>query len=293
MSQSKPGAGGQRKTVEEQPSDSGDVEYLGNAIHSLLVEAQGNDKREARWGLRYPFFRNVSIRTAAGTSYSAFSRDISASGIGLLHNMELPRCEVEISTTSGRGYSLKVRVQITRCQFCSEGWYTSGGQFLSQSSHDLQVLRNSLRPVLLEAREDDDRRDPSKTRYPCFRPAEIVLEGGSRHSAFVRDISVTGIGLLHDVELPTDQIEIHIATGRGYSVKIRTQITSCQPCGEGWYVSGGPFVSIPAMITAEDRAALPPTSKADRRKTRDDGRTQLKSDTVLRAIETLIPPAAE
>ena len=120
-----------------------------------------------------------------------------------------------------------------------------------------------------------------------------MLEGGSRHSAFVRDISVTGIGLLHDVELPADQIEIHIATGRGYSVKIRTQITSCQPCGEGWYVSGGPFVSIPAMITAEDPAALPHPSKAERRKTRDDGRTQLKSDTALRAIETVIPPAAE
>ena len=124
-------------------------------LYPLLIEARANDKREARWGLRYPFFA-ASIGTGAGNRYSAFSRDISASGIGLLHNMELPLGEVEISTTTRGGYSARIRTQIVQCRLCGEGWYMSGGQFVSPSSQEGQLLRNGLRPILLEAREDDD-----------------------------------------------------------------------------------------------------------------------------------------
>ena len=67
-----------------------------------------NDKREDRWGIRYPFFRAVSISTDCGHQYSAFSRDISASGIGLLHNVDLPTGDVDINITSGRGYAVRM-----------------------------------------------------------------------------------------------------------------------------------------------------------------------------------------
>ena len=150
--------------------DLEDARSLGNALYPLLIEARANDKREARWGLRYPFFRAASIGTGAGNRYSAFSRDISASGIGLLHNMELPLGEVEISTTTRGGYSARIRTQIVQCRLCGEGWYMSGGQFVSPSSQEGQLLRNGLRPILLEAREDDERDDPARIRYPCFQP---------------------------------------------------------------------------------------------------------------------------
>ena len=131
MSQSETGEDDQRKAVEAQPSDLRDLEYLGNAIYSLLVEAQANDKREAKWGLRYPFFHNVSIRTGAGTCYSAFSRDISEQGIGLLHNFELPLGEVGIAISSKQGYSVPLRARIAWCRSCGEGWYISGCKIVS------------------------------------------------------------------------------------------------------------------------------------------------------------------
>jgi hypothetical protein len=113
------------------PFELQELRSFGNALHPLLVEARANEQREDRWGIRYPFFRTVSITTEDGEQHSAFSRDISASGIGLLHQVELPPCSVEISITSARGYAVQVRTRIVWCQSCGGGWYISGGQFVA------------------------------------------------------------------------------------------------------------------------------------------------------------------
>jgi len=113
------------------PFELQELRSFGNALHPLLVEARANEQREDRWGIRYPFFRTVSIATEDGEQHSAFSRDISASGIGLLHQVELPPCSAEISITSARGYAVQVRTRIVWCQSCGGGWYISGGQFVA------------------------------------------------------------------------------------------------------------------------------------------------------------------
>jgi hypothetical protein len=110
-----------------------------------------------------------------------------------------------------------------------------------------RALRSALRPILIEAREDDAREVPVGVRYPFFRPVTIMLDENCRVSAFSRDLSPHGIGLMHPVSLPLEEVEIRIATGRGYYVKVRTMITSCRPCGDACYVSRGNFVSIPAV----------------------------------------------
>lgn len=225
-----------------------DDRSLGNAIYPLLVEARSNDKRKARRGFRYPFFHATTIVNQAGNTFVAFSRDISASGVGLLHKMELPLEEVELRTSTEHGTELHERARIIRCEPCGEGWFVSGGHFVSQTLHDTERLRQRLRPVLREARELDERTDPTRTRYPCFRPASIILDSGIRYGGFSRDISVNSIGLLHDIELPCSEVEINIATERGYAVKVRTQITHCAPCGQGWFLSGGRFASIPSVL---------------------------------------------
>jgi hypothetical protein len=101
----------------------------GLAIHELVVEAHGEDKRDRRSVVRYPFFRPLSIRMD-GHCYSALSREISTAGIGLLHNFELATREVEIDIRSSRGHLIRVRTRIIWCHACGEGWYVSGGQFL-------------------------------------------------------------------------------------------------------------------------------------------------------------------
>lgn len=112
------------------PFEIQELRSFGNALHPLLVEARANDQRDDRWGIRYPFFRAVSIVGPHGEQYDAFSRDISASGIGLLHNMEIPPGIVDIRITSVRSYALHVQTRIFWCQACGEGWYISGGRFM-------------------------------------------------------------------------------------------------------------------------------------------------------------------
>ncbi|MBI3837730.1 MAG: PilZ domain-containing protein [Planctomycetia bacterium] len=103
--------------------------HLGMAIYELTVEAHNDTKRDRRSEVRYPFFRPLSIRVD-GKCYSAFSREICTSGIGLLHNFEPRLGEVEISIPSQRGWLVRVRTRIVWCRPCGEGWYISGGDFI-------------------------------------------------------------------------------------------------------------------------------------------------------------------
>lgn len=110
-----------------------------------------------------------------------------------------------------------------------------------------QSLRIALRPLLLEARDEDLRDNPAGARNPFFRPVSLVRADGMQLRGFSRDLSAHGIGLMHPVPLKQEEIEVSIATGRGYTVRVRARILWCRPCGAGAYVSGGQFVSVPAI----------------------------------------------
>ncbi|REK09104.1 MAG: PilZ domain-containing protein [Planctomycetota bacterium] len=101
----------------------------GKAIYQLIVEAKAALRADRRSDVRYAFFRPVSLEMDDGHRYSAFTREISETGIGLIHNMDLPEGEVEISVRSDGGYSIRVRTRIVWCRACGEGWYISGGRF--------------------------------------------------------------------------------------------------------------------------------------------------------------------
>jgi hypothetical protein len=105
----------------------------GKAIYQLVVEAQNNEKKDRRTEVRFAFFRPVSIQLD-GHTYSAFSREISASGIGLIHNVALTTGEVNVVISHEQGYSIQVRTEIVWCQPCGEGWYISGGRFIGVAS---------------------------------------------------------------------------------------------------------------------------------------------------------------
>lgn len=106
----------------------------GKAIYQLIVEAKAVLKTDRRAEVRYAFFRPVSIELDDGHKYSAFTREISETGLGLVHNMDLNENEVEISIRSDGGYSIRVRTKIVWCQACGEGWYISGGRFVGIAS---------------------------------------------------------------------------------------------------------------------------------------------------------------
>jgi PilZ domain len=106
----------------------------GKAIYQLIVEAQSKENKDRRRDVRYAFFRPVSIQLDDGHQYSAFSREISSTGIGLIHNVDLPDRDVDITISSEQGYSIRVRTTIVWCQPCGEGWYISGGKFAGIAS---------------------------------------------------------------------------------------------------------------------------------------------------------------
>jgi hypothetical protein len=99
-------------------------------IRQLYIEAGNSAKRDRRSDVRFSFFRAVTIELPDGQHLSAFSRDISSSAIGLLHDRELPRGEIVLSIPTQQGFAVRVRVRIARCESCGAGWYISGGEFV-------------------------------------------------------------------------------------------------------------------------------------------------------------------
>ena len=99
-------------------------------IGQLVTEATQAANKDRRSEPRIPFFRPVSI-AVNGHCYTAFSREISCTSIGLLHSMDLPLNEIEISVPIETGQSATLLVRIERCESCGEGWYISGGKFVA------------------------------------------------------------------------------------------------------------------------------------------------------------------
>ena len=83
-------------------------------IEQFLQEAASTMAADRRQAGRYPFFRRVTITPydAAETKFSAFVRDISSSGIGLLHNrpLETQRMTLTIPTIGGRSVDLQTDI---------------------------------------------------------------------------------------------------------------------------------------------------------------------------------------
>ena len=96
--------------------------------------------------------------------------------------------------------------------------------------------------LVLEARKRARRDCRADVRFPFFQPVSIHIDG-RQYSAFSRDLAKNGIGLVHSFDLPCNEVVISIREGE-YAVNVRTKIVCCQPCGEGWYLSGGEFVGL-------------------------------------------------
>ena len=98
-------------------------------IQRLVGEAKKTTEKDRRARERYPFFKPVAIHLD-GRCYSAFSRDISVSAVGLLHHMSLPAREVEISIPIDAMRTTKLRIRVGACEPCGAGWFLSYGEFV-------------------------------------------------------------------------------------------------------------------------------------------------------------------
>ena len=83
---------------------------------------------------RQPFFRPVTLTAVEGEwqQCSAFSRDISPQGIGLLSNVPVERRECILTIPRKSGAPVHLRAEMLWCAHCGDGWYVSGGRFLGE-----------------------------------------------------------------------------------------------------------------------------------------------------------------
>lgn len=105
-------------------------------------------------------------------------------------------------------------------------------------------LNQTVAKMIEEAQSADEGRR-THGRVPYFHPVMIQLdESPELYSAFTRDVSTTGIGLLHWMPIQPQTISVLTKLDDGEEARMLVRVVWCVPCGEGWYISGGRFVGL-------------------------------------------------
>jgi hypothetical protein len=88
----------------------------------------------------------------------------------------------------------------------------------------------------------DRRREP---RIPFARQVTLYFDDSPIPlQVSVRDISASGIGLLHEFSIGTGEATVRISLESGTMLCARVQILCCKEAGLGCYLSSGKFLSV-------------------------------------------------
>jgi hypothetical protein len=113
-------------------------------------------------------------------------------------------------------------------------------QFIPKSARHAEV-----NPVLALNRDAKlvcaEKRALGRNSY--LKPAVLhTLEDPSqRRMVFTRDVSRSGIGLMHIDPIEPQLAKLSIELESGDLVEVGLKINWCIPCGGDWYISGGDF----------------------------------------------------
>jgi hypothetical protein len=104
------------------------------------------------------------------------------------------------------------------------------------------------RPTLKDLHEILDRigKPESENRRNIERlelavPAEVITRRGNTIAAITREISRTGIGMLHRGAISPGEVTVKMA-GDARTFEYRVMIEWCTPCDNGMFMSGGRFL---------------------------------------------------
>ncbi len=116
-----------------QPTPLIEQNAIEESVKRLLDEAKAAIEERGD-AIRTPFFGPINITIVEKSQqwqFSGFSRELSSSGIGMLHSMPLEAGEVVLVTISRRSApDIRLRSKLRWCEPCGEGWYISGAEFL-------------------------------------------------------------------------------------------------------------------------------------------------------------------
>lgn len=117
-----------------------DPEAIHAAVGMLTKDTRQREMRclERRCDTRLPFQRPVqvtplneheeSINLDGPETMTAYARDISPSGVGLLHDQPINSNRVLLSFELLGGKTLSLVVQLTWCRYLGDFWHSSGGR---------------------------------------------------------------------------------------------------------------------------------------------------------------------
>ncbi|MEZ6059552.1 MAG: PilZ domain-containing protein [Planctomycetaceae bacterium] len=100
---------------------------------------------------------------------------------------------------------------------------------------------DDLRQVLESIGKPDVTNMRANERLELSVPAEIKTRRGNTISAMTREISRTGIGLLHRGSVSPGNATVRMAS-ETREFQYEVQIEWCTPCDNGMFMSGGRFL---------------------------------------------------
>ena len=115
--------------MSQDPWSRPTLEDLRLVLESIGKPEVGNLRTNERLELSVP----AEVRTGRGNSISAMTREISRTGIGLLHRGSVETGEATVRMAS-ETREFEYRVLIEWCQPCDNGMFMSGGRFLANEA---------------------------------------------------------------------------------------------------------------------------------------------------------------
>ena len=100
---------------------------------------------------------------------------------------------------------------------------------------------DDLKQILSSVSRDDVDNLRGAERLDLSVPAEVTTSRGNTVSAMTREISRTGIGLLHKGILSPGDVTIKLAS-ETREFEYRVALEWCHPCSNGMFMSGGRFL---------------------------------------------------
>jgi hypothetical protein len=104
-------------------------------LQSVLESIESTDYDETREVDRLVLSVPAEVTTARGNTVSAMTREISRTGLGLLHRGAVRPGEVNVKMAS-ETREFEYRVLIEWCYPCDNGMFMSGGRFLGKPNDD-------------------------------------------------------------------------------------------------------------------------------------------------------------
>ncbi len=101
---------------------------------------------------------------------------------------------------------------------------------------------DDLRRVLESIGKTNVSNSRANERLELSVPAEIRTQRGNTIAAMTREISRTGIGLLHRGAVPPGEVVVKMAS-ETREFQYRVRIEWCTPCDNGMFMSGGCFLT--------------------------------------------------